>query len=125
MERQNARTSDGAISITGVQDGVGAYFKREIPTLVQIHCINHWLALAEKDSSTSVAYFEEYFDILDHVALFYDYKVIQRADLKEMQQMLNNPILKLGSTIDTCWLSKDKTCTNLKKIFQAVLKRFN
>ena len=32
----------------GVQEGVGAYFKREIPTLVQINCISHRLALAEK-----------------------------------------------------------------------------
>ena len=48
-------------SITGVWEGVGSYFKREILTLVQRHCISHWLALVEKDSSTSAAYLEFFF----------------------------------------------------------------
>ena len=51
-------------SITGVWEGVGSYFKREILTLVQRHCISHWLALAEKDSSTSAAYLEFFFFFL-------------------------------------------------------------
>ena len=33
--------TDGASSMTGIQENLAAYFKRKNATLVQIHCIGH------------------------------------------------------------------------------------
>lgn len=106
-------------SITGVWEGVGSYFKREILTLVQRHCISHWLALAEKDSSTSAAYLEFFFFfyILDQVTCFYDNSTFWTAGLKEIQQKFDDLVFKISCAIDSCWLLKGKACSNLKKIF--------
>ena len=100
--------SDGESSMTDVRVDVGAYFKNEIPNLVQTHCISYQLALAGKDFSTSIAYFENIFDTLGQVAYFYDYSAIQTAGLKETQQIFDDPVFKLSHGIDTCWLSKGK-----------------
>ena len=113
--------SDGTSSMTGAPEGVGANFKREIPTLVQIRWISHWLALAGKDFSSSIAYFEDFFDIVDQVTCFYDYSTVRTAGLKVIPQMFDDPVLKLSHSIDTCWLLKGKAFMKLKKIFQAVL----
>ena len=86
-------------------------------------CTNtlHTLAIAGKDSSTSIAHFKEFFKICDQVACFYEYSIVWTAGLKEISQMSDDPVLKLSCTIGTCWLLKGKACMNLKKIFQVVL----
>lgn len=48
------------------------------------HCINHHLALAGKEFSTSFVCFEDIFEILDHIAHFYDYNTIQTVGLKDL-----------------------------------------
>ena len=113
--------SDGASNMIGVRDGVGAYFKREIPSIVQTHCISHRLALAGKDSAVDVPYVKEFFDILDQVSRCYNYSAVRTTALREIQVAFDDPVLKLSRAIDTRWLSKGKACMNLKKVFRAVL----
>lgn len=51
-----AMGSDGANVMIGKKNGVVALLKKTHPTLINVHCIAHRLALAAGQASTSVQY---------------------------------------------------------------------
>ena len=46
MDKISSLASDGAAVMTGRHNGVGAKLKKDIPHMVQVHCVAHKLALA-------------------------------------------------------------------------------
>ncbi len=55
--------TDGATVNVGQQGGLGAIFKRELPYLVQIHCVAHRLELAVLDACKKIEYVEKFHTI--------------------------------------------------------------
>ena len=87
--------SDGANVMTGSRTGVATQFRRENPKLISVHCIAHRLALATKDAFKDVPYLSTYEDILSTLFYFYHNSGVRSSGLKEIQQILESPVLKM------------------------------
>ena len=98
----------------GKEKGVASLFKKEISSLVPVHCICHHLALCGKDASESHHYIQEFFSIIDQVNRFYKNRAVRTAGLKTIQETLDTTV-KLSKAIDTRRLSKGRAVVNLKK----------
>ncbi|CAG8538755.1 8959_t:CDS:2, partial [Scutellospora calospora] len=59
--------SDSASTILGKNNGVAAIFKKQNPFLLEHYYISYRLALAAKDATKNVSYFENYDSIINHL----------------------------------------------------------
>ena len=49
---------DGASVNMGCKTGVAAWLRRDVPSIITIHCCSHRLELAVKDVMNSIAYYD-------------------------------------------------------------------
>ena len=54
INKLSSFASDGASVMTGSQNGVAAKLREQVPTLINIHCICHCLALACNDTNDTL-----------------------------------------------------------------------
>ena len=98
MEKMSGFGSDGASVMTGKKGGVAALLRDDNPSLLNIHCTAHRLALCTSQESNSVQYLKEYQDIV--TSLFYYFKqsagCVQK--IKEIQTLLEDPELRYTCT---------------------------
>ena len=113
--------SDGASVMLGSRSGVSKRLKDQVPFLVANHCIAHRLALAAGQSANEIPYLKRFKDILDQLYRFYEYSAVRTAGLKEIQDILNDPQMKLTQAKDVRWLSHDKAVHNLRRCFPSVI----
>ena len=113
--------SDGASVMLGVRGGVSTLLKEQTPFLVANHCIAHRLALACGQAANEIPYLKKFKDILDQLYRFYDNSAVRTAGLRAIQEVVNDPHLKLTQAKDVKWLSREKAVTNLRKCFASVI----
>ena len=87
--------SDGASVMLGMRGGVATLLKKEVPFMIANHCIAHRLALACGQASDEVPYIKKFKAILDQLYRFYDNSPVRTAGLHSIQEILNEPNLKL------------------------------
>ena len=87
--------SDGASVMLGMRGGVATLLKKEVPFMIANHCIAHRLALACGQASDEVPYIKKFKAILDQLYRFYDNFPVRTAGLHSIQEILNEPNLKL------------------------------
>ena len=107
--------SDGASVMLGSRGGVSKLLKDQVPFLIANHCVAHRLALAAGQSANAISYFK---DILDQL---YRYSAVSSAGLKQIQEILNDPQIKLTQAKDVRWLSHDKAVQNLRRCLPSVI----
>ena len=112
--------SDGAAVMIGSRGGVATLLKEMAPWLISNHCVAHRLALAAAQAADEVAYVQKFKAILAQLYRFYDYSAVRTAGLKGIQEILNDPRLKLSKASDVRWLSHDKAVENLRKCLPLV-----
>lgn len=83
-----AMGSDGANVMIGKKNGVVALLKKTHPTLINVHCIAHRLALAAGQASTSVQYLKKFKAILQQLFIYYEYSAVKTSGFKEIQASL-------------------------------------
>ena len=81
--------------MTGNRTGIATQLRQENPKLISVHCIAHRLALATKDVFKDVPYLSSYEDILSNVLHIHHNSGVRSAGLKEIQQILDSPVLKM------------------------------
>ena len=113
--------SDGASVMIGRHRGVTALLKAEVPWLVSNHCVAHRLALAAAQAADEIPSVKKFQAILGQMYRFYSYSGVRMAGLKNIQDFLNNPRLKLTQAKDVRWLSHEKAVSNLRRCLPAVL----
>ena len=95
--------SDGANVMVGAINGVATSLKRKFPKQISIHCANHCLALAAADAADNIPYLQS----LRHFKVFFQFyqnSTVQMAGLHKIQEILNDPVIKLREAKDMRWL---------------------
>ena len=113
--------SDGASVMLGVRGGVSKLLKDEAPFLVANHCIAHRLALACGQSSNEITYLKRFESILDQLYRFYENLAVRTAGLRSIQEVLDDPLLKLTQAKDVRWLPHKKAVSHLRQCFSSVI----
>ena len=113
--------SDGASVMLGSRGGVATLLKQKVPFMIANHCIAHRLALACGQTSDEISYLKKFKAVLDQLYRFYDNSPVRTAGLHGIQEVLNEPNLKLCQAKDVRWLSHEKAVNNLRKCFPAVI----
>lgn len=71
LKKMSGLGSDGASVMTGKDTGVGARLKQDSSTLVAVHCNNHRLALAARDSFKNIPEMRKIEELMDNIYNFY------------------------------------------------------
>src|SRR6185369_7872323 len=117
--------SDGASNMTGNRTGVATRLKEINPFMTSIHCISHRLHLAGKDASNEVEYFQKYEQVLQNLYSYFS-KSHKRQDLLKLMQEINDePTLKVLKLCETRWLSLSNSVHNLHQIMNSALAALN
>ncbi|WAR26673.1 EOGT-like protein, partial [Mya arenaria] len=113
--------SDGCQTMIGKKTGVATRLKAIKPGLVTVHCHNHRLALAAKDSFESITLMRDTDDLLNHVFKYYHYSANKTASLQKIQTMLEEKGKTIKQAGHTRWLSHKAAVTSLRDCYKAVL----
>ena len=113
--------SDGAAVMIGRHSGVATLLKQKSPWLIANHCVAHRLALASAQAADAVPYVKKFKAILDQLYRFYDNSAVRTAALKLIQDILEDPRLKLTQAKDVRWLSHEHAVNNLRKCLKSVI----
>jgi hypothetical protein len=113
--------SDGASVMLGRRGGVSKLLTDHAPYLISNHCIAHRLALACGQAANEVPYFKKFKAILDQIYRFYQYSPVRTAGLHAIQEVLQDPCLKLSQAKDVRWLSHEKAVSTMRKCLPSVL----
>ena len=105
----------------GVRGGVSTLLKEETPFLVANHCIAHRLALACGQAANEIPYLKRFKDILDQLYRYYQNSAVRMSGLKAIQEILNDPQLKLTQAKDVRWLSHEKAVDHLRRCLPSVI----
>ena len=99
--------SDGASVMVGKSSGVAARLKNHNSEMLSIHCGAHQLALASSQAAESITYLKRFDSHL--ITLFYYFKnnPVREAALHQIQEVMEDPVLRLKRAVYTRWLSHD------------------
>ena len=113
--------SDGKSVMLGRRGGVSALMEEKVPYLIANHCVAHRLALPCGLAADEIRYLKKFKSILDQLYRFYQNSAIRMAGLKAIQEVINDPQLKLTQAKDVRWLSREKAVRNLPQWLPSVL----
>ena len=113
--------SDGTSVMVGARGGVAKLLKDRVPFLVSHHCIAHHLALACGQSADEIAYIKRFKSVLDQLYHFYSYSPVRAAGLHSIQEVLDDPHLKITQAKDVRWLSHNKAVSHLCQCFKSII----
>ena len=113
--------SDGANVMTGRREGVAARLKRLNSNLISIHCVAHHLALAAGQASETIPYLRKFKEILCNLFYFYHNSAVRQAGLTAIQNVLDDPVLRLKQAKDVRWLSHNAAVEALRHSLSSVL----
>ena len=113
--------SDGANVMTGRREGVAARLKRLNSNLISIHCVAHRLALAAGQASETIPYLRKFKEILSNLFYFYHNSAVRQAGLTAIQNVLDDPVLRLKQAKDVRWLSHNAAVEALRRSLSSVL----
>ena len=97
--------TDGAKVMTGTGKGLTGYMLRDNPMLLNYHCIAHRLALVTSQAANAVPYLVDYQNTLTGIFYFFKASANRVAKLSDIQDMLDEPNLKIKEVHEVRWLS--------------------
>ena len=77
LKKMKSCVTDGAGAMIGRHNGMAAIIKREVPDLINIHCVCHRLPLACADASKELNYIKKVEGLLLQVWKLYEYSFPQ------------------------------------------------
>ena len=121
IDKMSSFGSDGASVMTGRHAGVAALLRSKNNQMIAVHCICHRLALASAQASNEVKYLKQMKDYLFALWNYFHHSSVRMAGLKQMQEVMNSPELKMVKAVDTRWLSNKAAVSALLRCLPAVL----
>ena len=97
--------ADSASVNLGKKGGVAALIRKDIPYLVDFHCLPHKLELALLEMQRSCKLVEEVYDVLNLVWKNYHFSPKSTHDLKDLAGELGVNVLKPNQVTGTQWLT--------------------
>src|SRR2546421_12800938 len=120
-----AFASDGASVMLGKNEGVAAKLSRvcTYPLIVN-HCVAHRLALACKDARKEIEFYKEAELLVKKIYGYFKNSCSRIQQLKEIQDLLECPILKIKRLYDIRWLAWYEAIKNICNSISALLEVF-
>ena len=114
--------SDGAAVMVGIRNGVAARLLEEIsPSLINIHCVAHRLALAIGGAGNKVMKVKFVLEKLDSIYRYYEKSFVRTAGLRSVQEALGIQPVALSQAVVTRWLSYKAAVMSVRKCFPALV----
>ena len=136
LKKMKSCVTDGAGAMIGRHNGMAAIIKREVPDLINIHCVCHRLVLACADASKELNYIKKVEGLLLQVWKFYEYSPKKTAKFAAVQSGLLNLLpkdqlcqakkhmKKAKKAVASCWLSFEESVGAMVQEFIAHLQTF-
>jgi hypothetical protein len=105
----------------GRKGGVGQLLRNDAPLLTHVHCMAHRLALACSDASKEVPYLKHYRDTLKNLYVHVSGSGIRTFKLEAMQDIMQEPQLKLKDPINIRWLAMENAVTTVHKCYGSIV----
>jgi hypothetical protein len=120
-----AFASDGASVMLGKNEGVAAKLSKicTYPLIVN-HCVAHRLALACKDAKKEIKFYEEIESLVKKIYNYFKNSCSRIQQLQEIQNLLDDPILKIKRLYEIRWLAWYEAIKNICDSIPALLKIF-
>ena len=121
LDKVSGLSTDGARAMTGLQEGLTGYMymKRANPFIVPIHCIAHRLSLATSQASKGIPYLQKYKRLLVSVYSYFSHSSVRVDRLREIQTVLDSPVLKYKPLYDVRWLSFHNAVSSVQRTLPA------
>ena len=113
--------SDGCAIMVGRMSGAESRLKVCQLRHVSVHCINHRLALAAAHAADNIPYFKRFKESVQSLFLFYHNSAVRMAGFHAIQEIPNNPIIKLKQAKDLRWLSYDAAIGSILRTFPSII----
>ena len=104
-EKLLAFGADGASVNLGKKNGLAALFRKEVPYLIDFHCLPHRLELALIKLQKSVKSVDTVYNVLHLIWKTYHYSPKSVRELKSIADELQTNILKPTQVKGACWLT--------------------
>ena len=116
---------DGANTFSGKHNGVQARLRKNSPHAIFVHCHCHLLQLACVQAANSTSGIKHVYTTLTTLWKYFHYSPKRAQSLREIQQVLNMPELKVIKPSDTRWLSHERCVKVVKENFVAIVCTLN
>ena len=113
--------SDGAAVFTGAKTGVTTRLKAQIPGLVTVHCKDHRLALACRDSFKEVPLFKKTDKLLEDLYRYYKNSSVHTASLKEVQKSFEDAPINIKQAKHHRWLSHSQSVNSIVRSYRSLV----
>ena len=113
--------SDGAAVFTGAKTGVTTRLKEQIPGLVTVHCKDHRLALACRDSFKEVPLFKKTDKLLEDLYRYYKNSSVHTASLKEVQKSFEDAPINIKQAKHHRWLSHSQSVNSIVRSYRSLV----
>ena len=112
---------DGAATFSGKKSGVQTRLKNLSPHAIYLHCRNHILQLACVQAANTIPSIKKVYSNFTSLWKLFYYSPKKAEKLKEVQNVLDLPQLKLLKPTDTRWLSHENTVRSVRKSYTAIV----
>ncbi|XP_052261749.1 E3 SUMO-protein ligase KIAA1586-like [Dreissena polymorpha] len=131
IKKMTGFSSDGASVMVGKRGGVAALLRLKNPTLINIHCICHKLALSCTDSNEGITYIKEVELILRQLWSYFENSPKRMAAYLKLQMQFKHMNLSKGASktvasrlkkaCRTRWLSLDSSVKAVHNDYEALV----
>ena len=112
---------DGASTFSGKKSGVQTRIRNLAPHALFVHCHCHLLQLACIQAANSTSGIKHVYTTLTALWKFFHYSPKRAQSLKEVQNVLNMPELKIIKPSDTRWLAHERCVKAVKASYSAIV----
>ena len=113
--------SDGASVMFGKKGGVGVQLQKDAPMLVHVHCVAHRLSLACADAAKDFPYLMSFKDTLKNLYIHVNGSGVRTYKLEAMQDVMDEPTLKLKDPINIRWLALENAVKTIHKCYSSIV----
>ncbi|XP_077977576.1 zinc finger protein 862-like [Glandiceps talaboti] len=110
--------ADGASVMMGRKNGVAALIKRDVPYLIEMHCVAHRLELGVLKAIKEETFLQDAKDMLQGIYKQYHYSPKALRELREIAKTLEESVLKPVNILGTRWIP------HLYRAVKALLRNF-
>ena len=109
--------TDGAAVMTGRYRGLGAPLTAACPSLVQIHCVAHRLALASGQAADTVNQYKKVQNTVNALYNYFQYSATRMSQLHMMQKVVADHSIAMHQMFSMRWLSFHGAIDALRKSY--------
>ena len=121
ITKMAALGSDGASVMLGNKDGVAAKLQKKSKCLIAIHCCNHRLALAARDSFKETEQMVAVEELMDNLYNFYHWSPNRSNSLHKVQEVFDEAPLSIKQAKHFRWLSFDSAVESVRMSYKSLL----